>query len=217
MAKYDKQPYVDIKQYGNEDVWNGYENIVSEIKLKLKELTAERKVVAIDFYPGVRTEEVEAGIVNRLSADLTVFTDEDIFEDIDTIEEKIKEVVTDDRVFCKISLHTIDNFIDDKKLNEVKTKIDNAIGIVVVYGVGVNLLVDPDIYIFADLARWEIQQRYRSGDIPNWKGRNFNEDPLRKLKRGYFFEWRVADRYKKRRFNKFDYILDTNLKNTPKW
>lgn len=29
MAKYDKQPYVDIKQYGNEDVWNGYENIVS--------------------------------------------------------------------------------------------------------------------------------------------------------------------------------------------
>ncbi len=216
MAKYDKQPYVDVKQYGNEDVWNGYENIVSEIKLKLKELTAERKVVAIDFYPGVRTEEVGVGIVNMLSADLTVFTDEEIFEDIDTIEEKIKEVVTDDRVFGKISLHTIENFIDDKKLNEVKTKIDNSIGIVVVYGVGVNLLVDPDIYIFADLARWEIQQRYRSGDIPNWKGRNFNEDPLRKLKRGYFFEWRVADRYKKRRFNKFDYILDTNLKNTPK-
>ena len=85
MAKYDKQPYVDVKQYGNEDVWNGYENIVSEIKLKLKELTTERKVVAIDFYPGVRTEEVEVGIVNMLSADLTVFTDEEIFEDIDTI------------------------------------------------------------------------------------------------------------------------------------
>ena len=42
MAKYDKQPYVDVKQYGNEDVWNGYENIVSEIKLKLKELTAKK-------------------------------------------------------------------------------------------------------------------------------------------------------------------------------
>lgn len=182
MPKYDKQPYVEVKQYGNEDAWNWYENIVSEIKLKLKELTVERKVIVIDFYPGVRIEEVETGIVNRLGADLTVFTDEEIFKDIDTVETKIKEVVTDDRVFVKISLHTFEDFIDDKKLNEVKEKIVSATGTIVVYGVGANLLVEPDIYIFADLARWEIQQRYRSGDIPNWKGRNFNEDPLRKLK-----------------------------------
>ena len=215
-SKYDKQPYVEVKGYGNENVWNGYEDIVSEIKSRFKKLTTERKVIAIDFYPGVRKDEIETGIVNRLESDLVVYTDEDIFEDIDTVEEKIKEVVTDDRVFGRISLHTLENFIDEKKLNKVKEEINNVTGTVVVYGVGADLLVEPDIYIFADLARWEIQQRYRSGDIPNWKGRNFNEDPLRKLKRGYFFEWRVADRYKKRRFNKFDYILDTNLKNNPK-
>ena len=125
--KYDKQPYVEVKGYGNENVWNGYEDIVSEIKSRFKKLTTERKVIAIDFYPGVRKDEIETGIVNRLESDLVVYTDEDIFEDIDTVEEKIKEVVTDDRVFGRISLHTLENFIDEKKLNKVKEEINNVL------------------------------------------------------------------------------------------
>ncbi|MDU5109795.1 MAG: class I mannose-6-phosphate isomerase [Clostridium sp.] len=215
-SKYNKQPYVEVKGYDNSHVWNGYEEIVTELKLKLENLSGNKKVIAIDFYPGVIVEEIKSGIIDKIDAKLKIFTDEAIFEDIDTVEEKIKEVVTDDRVFGKISLQSFQDFINKDGLENSKKEIDETNGVIIVYGVGANLLVEPDIYIFADLARWEIQQRYRSGDIPNWKGRNFNEDPLRKLKRGYFFEWRVADRYKKRRFNKFDYILDTNLKNTPK-
>ena len=214
--KYDKQPYVEVKGYENSSAWNGYDEIAKEIKSRLNLITSERKIVAIDFYPGVRIEEIKKGIVDNLDGDLSIYTDDEIFQDIDTVEAKIKDVVTDDRVFGKISLHTLENFIDEEKLNKTLEKINNSTGTIVLYGVGVNLLAESDIYIFADLARWEIQQRYRSKEIPNWKGRNNNEDPLRKLKRGYFFEWRVADRYKKRRFNKFDYILDTNLKNTPK-
>ncbi|PRR83606.1 class I mannose-6-phosphate isomerase [Clostridium vincentii] len=214
--KYDKQPHVEVKGYNNDHDWNGYDDIVSQIKSKLDTISSEKKIVAIDFYPGIRTEEIKSGIVDRLNTELSVYTDEEIFEDISTVEDRIKDDVTEDRVFGKISLDTLEDFINLDSLSKTKEKINNAKGIVVVYGVGINLLVEPDIYIFADLARWEIQQRYRSGNIPNWKGKNYNEDPLRKLKRGYFFEWRVADRYKKRRFDKFDYILDTNLKNKPK-
>ncbi|MFR7591248.1 MAG: class I mannose-6-phosphate isomerase [Longibaculum sp.] len=213
---YDKQPYVEVKNYGNESVWNGYTDIVKELKFKLDNIDKKKKIIAIDFYPGVLVEEIKACLVKQLNANMTIFTDEEIFEDIDTVETKIKDVITDDRVFGKISLHTFEDFIDEDKLKQVRSKIENTDGIIVVYGVGVNLLIEPDIYVFADMARWEIQQRYRSGDIPNWKGRNYHEDPLRKLKRGYFFEWRIADRYKKRRFDKFDYILDTNLKKHPK-
>lgn len=216
ISKYDKQPYVEVNGYDNYHVWNGYEEIVAELKVKLENISSDKKVIAIDFYPGVRVEEVKSGIIDKIDANLKIFTDDAIFEDIDTVESKIKDVVTDDRVFGRISLHSLKDFINKEGLRNSKKEIDETKGIIIVYGVGANLLVEPDIYIFADMARWEIQQRYRSGEIPNWKGRNFNEDPLRKLKRGYFFEWRVADRYKKRRFDKFDYLLDTNLKNTPK-
>ncbi|MEG0366799.1 MAG: mannose-6-phosphate isomerase, partial [Coprobacillus sp.] len=214
--QYNKQPYVEVKGYGNNDAWSGYKDIVKELNNQLLKIEKDRKVLVIDFYPGVRKTEIEEGIINQLNAQLSIFTDDDIFEDIDTVEAKIKDVVTDDRVFGKISLHSLDNFIDQEGLKKAKDNIEKATGLVVVYGVGANLLVEPDVYVYADMARWEIQQRYRAGDIPNWKGKNYNEDPLRKLKRGYFFEWRVADRYKKRRFNKFDFILDTNLKNSPK-
>ena len=216
ISKYDKQPYVEVNGYDNSHVWNGYEEIVAELKVKLENISSDKKVIAIDFYPGVRVEEVKSGIIDKIDANLKIFTDDTIFEDIDTVESKIKDVVTDDRVFGRISLHSLQDFINKEGLRNSQKEIDETNGIIIVYGVGANLLVEPDIYVFADMARWEIQQRYRSGEIPNWKGRNFNEDPLRKLKRGYFFEWRVADRYKKRRFDKFDYLLDTNLKNTPK-
>lgn len=213
---YDKRPYVEVKGYGNDSVWEGYDSISSEIGRRLMTLKSARKIVAIDFYPGVRSMEVKNGLVNKIGHSLEIYTDEEIFLDIDAVEERIKEVVTDDRVFGKLSLHTLQDFIDEQKFNQLRKKLEDAAGVVIIYGVGAALLADPDIYIFADLARWEIQQRYRSGEIPNWKGRNHKEDPLRKYKRGYFFEWRIADNYKKRRFNEFDYILDTNLKDHPK-
>lgn len=214
--KYDKQPYVEVKGFGKEDLWEGYESIALEISKRLMSIKSERKIVAIDFYPGVRCEEVKNELVNRIEHSQEIYTDEEMFFDIPVVEEKIKEVVTDDRVFGKLSLHNLQDFIDEDKFCKLQSKLEKSVGVVIVYGVGAALLVNPDIYIFADLARWEIQQRYRSGEIPNWKGTNYNEDPLRKLKRGYFFEWKVADNYKKRRFNAFDYVIDTNLKNCPK-
>ena len=35
-------------------------------------------------------------------------------------------------------------------------------------------------------------------------------DILRKYKRGFFVEWRVADRHKRDLFDRIDYLLDTN-------
>ena len=43
-----------------------------------------------------------------------------------------------------------------------------------------------------------------------------NEDILKKYKRGYFIEWRIADKHKAERFNCFDYVVDTNVANDPK-
>ena len=53
-----------------------------------------------------------------------------------------------------------------------------------------------------------LQQRYRRG-MPNWRAANHEEDVLRKVKRGYFVEWRIADRHKRRLFDVVDFLLDT--------
>ena len=63
--------------------------------------------------------------------------------------------------------------------------------------------------MLADLARWEIQLRQRRG-ATNWRTDNAGEDILRKYKRGFFVEWRVADRHKRDLFDRIDYLLDTN-------
>ena len=81
---------------------------------------------------------------------------------------------------------------------------------VVVIGWGSALISRPDdVVVLADLARWEIQQRQRRG-APNWRSSNNSEDVLRKYKRGFFVEWRVADRHKRDYFDRFDFVLDTN-------
>ena len=80
-----------------------------------------------------------------------------------------------------------------------------------VYGTGASLIHEGDILIYADMARWEIQLRYRRKELANWKMDNYEEDQIRKVKRGYFIEWRVADRLKKRLYPKMDYLLDTNV------
>ena len=85
-----------------------------------------------------------------------------------------------------------------------------------VYGTGASLIHEGDILIYADMARWEIQLRYRRKELANWKMDNYEEDQIRKVKRGYFIEWRVADRLKKRLYPKMDYLLDTNVYDKPK-
>lgn len=214
--KYDKQPYVEVKNYERGHSWNNYTSILEELKIKLSSISSEKKILLIDMYPGVRVNEIKNNLIDSLNPSATYFTDELIFESNEVVTKKISDMMTDDRVFGKMCLNNFTDFIINDKLAEVKSKIEEQNGLIVIYGVGASLVHKGDIHVYADLARWEIQQRYRSGEIANWKHDNFKDDPLKKFKRGYFFEWRMADRYKKNNFENFDYILDTNIKNNAK-
>ena len=48
--------------------------------------------------------------------------------------------------------------------------------------------------------------------MPNFKADNDDEDSLKKIKRGFFIEWRVADKHKMKMFEKVDYFIDSNQK-----
>ena len=80
-------------------------------------------------------------------------------------------------------------------------------GVVLVYGVGASLVHPGDIQIYADITRWEIQLRYRRG-MDNWRTARQNLPKLEKYKRGYFAEWRWADKVKNQLLPTMDFYLD---------
>jgi hypothetical protein len=73
-----------------------------------------------------------------------------------------------------------------------------------------------DLLVYADLSRWEIQQRQRRGEIGNLGSNNFDTSAGEKYKRGFFVDWRVADRLKKQLLPKIDFLLDTTKPKGPK-
>ena len=75
-------------------------------------------------------------------------------------------------------------------------------------------IAKADLLVYCDLTRWEIQLRYRAG-MANWHSTNCDDPILTKYKRGFFIEWRLADRYKKERYERFSYLLDTEKENMP--
>jgi mannose-6-phosphate isomerase class I len=83
--------------------------------------------------------------------------------------------------------------------------------LLLVVGVGAALVApDPDILLYADMARWEIQGRQRRNEITNLGADNLSESASLKYKRAFFVDWRAADRLKKKLLGKFDFLLDTN-------
>ncbi len=210
---YDKYPEVIIKDHDNSS-WEGYENILKEIKKSISSLKKEKVVLVLDFYPGVREEEVLKAFT-RLSPSLMIKSDDCTYNE-DTINSMIKDYLTDDRVFGVLTTKKLQDFFIQEKIDEAKNTIDNLKeGLILVYGVGASLITRGNILLYFDLARWEIQLRFRAG-MANWKATNYKDPILSKYKRGYFVEWRLADRHKKDIFSQIDYLVDTNQKDNPK-
>lgn len=68
--------------------------------------------------------------------------------------------------------------------------------------------------MLADITRWEIQLRYRRG-FSNWRTAKTDLPKNEKYKRGYFAEWRWADRIKDRLLPEMDLYLDMTTEQEP--
>ena len=205
-SEYDRFPKTTIK---NHKAFRGYDEIYQELNQKIN----NSSVVVFDYYPGVDEEEVYE-LIKRFNFSLEINM-HDIFKDGKTMTEQMKYNLTDDRVFGKMYYGNLLDFMDEEKLQEAKDKVNECKDSVIIYGVGAGLITHGDIYVYFDMARWEIQLRYRKG-MPNYNATNYDEDILKKYKRGYFIEWRIADKHKTERFESFDYVVDTNASNDPK-
>jgi len=205
-SDYDCFPKTTIK---NHKAFHGYDEIYHELNKKIN----DSSVVVFDYYPGVDEDEVYE-LIKRFNFSLEINM-HDLFKDGKTMTEQMKYNLTDDRVFGKMYYGNLVDFMDEEKLKEAQNKIKEQNGSVIVYGVGAGLVSHGDVYVYFDMARWQIQLRYRKG-MANYNVDNYDEDILKKYKRGYFIEWRIADKHKEKCFECFDYVVDTNAANDPK-
>ena len=209
MSNYDNSPYIKINGYDN-DAYSGFANIDK----KIKESLVNKNIVVLDCYLGINDRELLNVLIKKLTP-AHVILSEDIFYDGKKLTEMMQVNLTEDRVRGVMYYGTIRDYVDEAKLAKIQKFVKNKEGIVLVYGFGASLITKGDLLIYADLTRWEIQLRYRAG-LPNFKQSNYDEDPLIKNKRGYFIEWRIADKHKREIFEDIDLYLDTNCSNKPK-
>ena len=215
MGTYDQHPTIDVRDCGM--ALRGWSSVRSRLERELasRAVPGARTVLAIECYPGVDYDELRRELVEPLRPALALFAD-DFAWDAEAVQARIADSITDDRVFGVMSHYRLEQFFDKDRVVRARAEIEGAGGLVVIYGTGAALLAqDPDVLVYADLTRWEIQLRQRAG-APNWKADNADEDQLRKFKRGYFFEWRMADREKRRLHERIDWLLDTNRHGDPR-
>lgn len=210
-ADYDKHPTIALpdgsRVWAREAAW-------TELAAAVRRAQAERDragappIIAVDCYPGVDVPELVADLTTALP-DCRVVDIEAAAKPTVELDAMIARNLTDDRVFGLMSHFTVDEFYDFGALTRVGRQATSSGCPVLLVGWGATIVPVPiDVIVLADLPRWEIQQRYRAG-ATNWHANNPDEDTLRKYKRGFFVEWRTADRHKRSIFDRIDFLLDT--------
>lgn len=171
-------------------------------------------VLSIECYPGVDQQELLDGLA-ALHPALVIHSDDLAFEPEKLDAALERDLLPQDPVFGIMTVRRLRDFFYEAKIEEARQRIDAVPeGLVLVYGVGATLVHPGDVQVVADITRWEIQLRYRRG-MTNWRTAQTDLPKLKKYKRGFFAEWRWADREKDHLLNTMDFYLDMTTQGSP--
>lgn len=210
-----------VPQYHNYDCFPEYsvagktafEGAQAIAQVLKNEITGD-KVIVFDCYPGVEKRTISSIFAQLAPAG--VFYAEDCMLDKEAYAKKVKPYLTDDRVFGYLCQDHWEKYFDPQRIEQMQRRLRQTDGLRIVYGVGAALITTGDILICCDMARWEIQCRYRRG-LANVHTDNSDAPQLSKYKQGYFLDWRLADRHKTGLvWKRMKYVLDANDAECPK-
>lgn len=215
-SNYDKFPAVAVSCSEGTCV-TGWDDIAVRLRRALATRSANKTVLVVECYPGVREDEVLQELRSRLRPSQTVSA-----RDAMLPAERIQALVEpflggDDPVFGFLGGLELPQFFDEGRVREVRRAIaETASGVVLVVGCGAKLMHEPDVLVYADLARWEAQLRFRRNETSNLGVENRTLAANLQYKRAFFVDWRVADRWKRPLIARWDFVLDTHSAATPK-
>lgn len=214
QSNYDKYPFIQVEE-SQQSCHLGWNIICRTLNSEISGKGLKR--VVIECYQGVDDSEVQTRLQEGLQCQLWIHSSE-AFKIEREIIDMVYPDVTDDRIFGYMSRLSMHDFLDQDKVSQLRKLADNnGEGTVVVYGPGASLIFpEADMLVYADMSRWEIQQRMRRNTVNNLGVRNKEAEFSALYKQGFFVDWRVCDRLKKELMHRWDYLLDTNTQNCPK-
>jgi mannose-6-phosphate isomerase class I len=192
----------------------GFNAIDAELSKSIHKKSAN--IIVIECYQGVFVEDILV-FIRKTFPKAQIFESRDAMKSEAEIRRLTHPSVTDDRIFGFITNLKMADLFDLEKISRIRESLSTNRKMTFIIGIGASLIEEnPDLLIYADMARWEIQLRMRSKEISNIGIFNHNDPFETQYKRGYFLDWRLCDNVKKNLMTKWDYILDTNDRSRPK-
>lgn len=214
QSNYDKFPAVQVPDSAGAGT-TGWDSIASRLRDAIANL--KKAIVTIDCYPGVNESQIASQLETRLKLAKVIRATEAMRapEEIDRLVEPF--LGGNDPVFGFLSGLTLPQFFNAEKTAHLRSQIESVQeGVILVIGVGARLIAEGDVFVYADLARWEAQLRFRRNESGNLGVPNQTLAASLKYKRAFFVDWRVADRWKRPLIAQWDFVLDTTEAVSPK-
>jgi mannose-6-phosphate isomerase class I len=210
---YEMRPVLAVG--GEDDVRVGWADVGATIAARARQ--ADRCVVAVECYPGVSVAEVREALAAGL-APVAVIAAEDALLPPDDLARVLAPYLGDDPVFGRMSPLGLESFFAQERIAQLRRRLtDVERGIALIVGTGAKLVApDPDLVVYADVTRWEIQQRQRRHCSSNIGADGAAASAAELYKRAYFVDWRAADRWKNDVLDGIDWYLDTNEPGSPR-
>ena len=173
-----------------------------------------RGPLAVDWYTGIHPEEVEPAFTSRFTRIVRM---RDLMKSEAEIRRMTEPFMTDDVLFGYVTKLRIRDFFDPEKLSEARESLRDAGPDTLILGTGAALVMPGQATLaYLDMARWEIQQRFRRREVEALGVDNRQDPTSVQYKRGLFIDWKVLDYYKDEIFQRVDWWIDTNAAGDPK-
>lgn len=214
-SNYDKYPVVQVPGEEQNCV-TGWQAIILGLHALLQQ--RKQKVLVVECYQGVRDVEVLEALKNGFP-EARVFSSALAMKEQNVLYEAIKDDVTDDEIFGYLTRHTMDIYFDEAKVGRMRDEIAfSTSDYTIVYGVGASYVWQDTSAVLAylDMARWEIQLRFRRNEVANVGFSDKDRRASLQYKQAFFVDWRVCDRWKKKIWKRIDMFIDTNKADDPK-
>lgn len=198
-SNYDKQPSTHIEG----SMTLGWDNIIST----LSQAWADEPIWAIDLYPGTYEEDFMAAFAKTGRKIIDTRT---LMRPEEEIRQLTERFMTDDVLFGYMSNIRLEEYFPNTK-PEIKEHS-------IVIGTAAAWLAPNAPVCYADMARWEIQQRFRRHEVKALGIDNHQDSPSVQYKRGYFNDWNIIDHYKDNlmQSSRIQFWIDSNQRSQPK-
>ncbi len=215
-SNYDKFPFVAVPN-GEDACTQGWIAIAARLQLAIAQRAMKKTILIVECYPGVDEIALLHELQERLKPALALRANEAMHS-----PDKIDALVApflggNDPVFGFLCGLALPQLFDAERLWHCRRQIEKlAEGLVIIVGCGASLIAWGEILVYADLARWEAQLRFRRNEASNLGVENRTLAASLQYKRAFFVDWRVADRWKRPLIARWDFVLDTNKPAEPK-